>query len=250
MGMLIQFRERPIQFIYPAVSAGTLQDLQQHAQVKALQSVPGLELANEYYREGLAGSHPTMYVRASVQHRIEQLLRCALRDGYGIRIFDAFRTKTTQASILKKMEQDIRVTHPNWPAERTRAEVLCYVAPPDNSRYPVLPHNSGGALDLVLMQHGQPLDMGTAFDAPTIAAKTAYFEGGYDPHLGMSVEQWICVKENRRMLFHAMCALGFTAHEGEWWHFDLGNCRWAHVYQIDWYYPSMEEEVMALCGSR
>ncbi|MBI2344240.1 MAG: D-alanyl-D-alanine carboxypeptidase family protein [Deltaproteobacteria bacterium] len=246
MGILNQFRERPIQCVYPTVSVGRIRSLQQHAQVRALQDGPGLELANEYFREGLAGSQPTMVVRASVQHRIERLRRYALRDGYGVRIFDAFRTKRTQAAIFEKFERDICLAHPDWSSEIIRIEALRYVAPPDNSRYPVLPHNSGGALDLVLTRDGQPIDMGTPFDSPAVLSETTYFEGVQGPYSEMSVERWRRVKENRRMLFHIMCYLGFTAHEREWWHFDLGNCRWANIYRSAWYYPSMEEEVMAL----
>lgn len=118
-----------------------------------------------------------------------------------------------------------------------------YVAHPEMSRYPVLPHNSGGAIDLTLTFQDTPLDMGTNFDEPSLVSAMAYFEGEYDPSLGIPGTRWITAREHRRLLFHAMVHLGFTSNPKEWWHFDVGDCLWARVFSSEWYYPSMENEM-------
>lgn len=250
MGQLLQFREQPIQLQYPRLTAEAQLALQHGAGVTVLQPTVGLALANTYYQEGLAGALSSMYARKSVADCVEQLRHIVIGDGYGLRIFDAFRSQTTQIAIFEKIAGALQRAHPEWDLQRVQTETRRYVAHPIHSPYPVLPHNSGGALDLTLTMHGRPIDMGTAFDTPIRMSETAYFEGAHDPMQELSPERWMHIRDNRRMLFHVMCYLGFTAHEREWWHFDLGNCRWANVHNVPWYYPSMEHEVLTLCACR
>lgn len=35
------------------------------------------------------------------------------------------------------------------------------------------------------------------------------------------------VRDNRRLLYHAMTSAGFCTDPDEWWHFDYGNQKWA-----------------------
>jgi D-alanyl-D-alanine dipeptidase len=85
--------------------------------------------------------------------------------------------------------------------------------------------------------------MGTAFDAPVPASGTDYFEAEPEPQLGMTQEQWLRVRRNRRTLFNAMKAQGFMNYKAEWWHFGLGDPLWAALHDLDWCYPSMEAAI-------
>jgi len=97
-----------------------------------------------------------------------------------------------------------------------------YVARPTADPLAPPPHRSGGAVDVVLFRRtdGQPIDCGTPFDAPLAASATRHYEPeGADPEH----------RSARRTLFHAMEDAGFANYPGEWWHFDLGNQRWANL---------------------
>ena len=94
------------------------------------------------------------------------------------------------------------------------------------------------------MSNGQLLDMGTDFDAVTPMSSTNFFEQNYQINSEISEKRWYEVRINRRILFNALKHVGFTNYEVEWWHYDLGNCMWANILNKNWYYPSMENEVM------
>ena len=70
--------------------------------------------------------------------------------------------------------------------------------------------------------------MGTAFDAFTPLAATAALEGEDCP-----------VAANRRLLYTAMTAVGFTNYPEEWWHYDYGDLFWAAMTGKDALYASI-----------
>lgn len=84
-------------------------------------------------------------------------------------------------------------------------------------------HNTGGAIDLTLrsVYDGHELFMGSIFDDADGVSSTRHFETA-----GLTSQSAIEAKRNRRLLFHAMTAVGFANYAHEWWHFDFGTQMW------------------------
>lgn len=84
-------------------------------------------------------------------------------------------------------------------------------------------HNTGGAIDLTLrsLTDGNRLFMGSSFDQADEISSTTYFENS-----SMQSEKESEARANRRLLFHAMSAVGFVNYPREWWHFDYATQMW------------------------
>ena len=94
-----------------------------------------------------------------------------------------------------------------------------YISKPtkDTENPPV--HTTGGAVDVTIVNEiGQEIDMGTGFDDFSEKAHTYYFEQTTENN----------IVYNRRMLYNAMIAAGFTNLPSEWWHYDYGDKFWAY----------------------
>lgn len=112
------------------------------------------------------------------------------REGYGIKIWDAYRPVRASEAMVQ------------W-AERTRRTDLLrdgYIAA--RSR-----HNLGAAVDLTLINAitGQEIAMGTPYDMFGAAAHTKNARG--------------IIATNRQKLKTAMERQGFLNYPNEWWHF-------------------------------
>jgi D-alanyl-D-alanine dipeptidase len=112
------------------------------------------------------------------------------RDGYGIKIYDAYRPVMASEAMVA------------WAQRTNRNDLLRdgYIAA--RSR-----HNLGVAVDvtLVFLQTGNEVPMGTTFDTFSTAAHTKNARGGF--------------LQNRERLKTALERHGFTNYEKEWWHF-------------------------------
>jgi D-alanyl-D-alanine dipeptidase len=112
------------------------------------------------------------------------------RDGYGIKVFDAYRPVRASEAMVA------------WAQRTNRTDLLRdgYIAA--RSR-----HNLGVAVDvsLVHLASGNEIPMGTAFDTFSVAAHTKNARGGF--------------AENRKRLKTALERHGFLNYEKEWWHF-------------------------------
>jgi D-alanyl-D-alanine dipeptidase len=107
-------------------------------------------------------------------------------------------------------------------------------------------HGSGGALDAFLLDisTGKPTCLGVPFDCPGEATAMRFFEdennlGRYKEIISdradirqylaecgiteMTSEVFRDIRNERRLLFHAMSAVGATTYHGECWHFNFGN---------------------------
>lgn len=134
------------------------------------------------------------------------------RDGYRLKIWDAFRPRSAQ-EIMFKIESD---------------EV--YVADPAVGSN----HNRGASVDVTLIdEDGNELEMPTGFDNFTEKASRNYS--------GMSEE----AKKNMDYLTEVMIRHGFEPIRSEWWHFNDSEVRSYDLIDI-----SLEEWVNAYFLSR
>lgn len=192
-----------------------------------------------YYRLGLAGSEPQIRVREPVAKALARVA-AALPAGLGLTLLDGFRSRATSLAIFERIKGEIAAANPDWDGARLEQETRRFCAhPSDPGHYPVPPHLSGGAIDLLLhdLASGEPLDFGTGFDDISERAESDYFER---PCAGMSEARRLQIRDNRRLLFWLMRREGFSNYPGEWWHFDLGDCLWARFRGGEYRYPAAE----------
>ncbi len=247
--LLQGFAATPIEFSYSHATPNVIKELQQLNGIREIAPQANMRVLNAYYKANYPGALARVYTRESVYNR---LLRLAdlLAPTAGIEIFDAFRTLKTQQHLFHLLSQEIKLAHSEWDAARVEEEVLKFVSHPSDPSHFALPlHNSGGAIDLTIYDQasGRLWDMGTGIDTANELSFSDYFERDYDPNINSNINEtrWYTVRQNRRILFNAMCYLGFVNFANEWWHYDLGDCNWAEQKKTPWFYPSMEKIVIA-----
>ncbi len=215
--------------------------LKHNASPVELTVLPSIRPGNVYYKAGYEGTSEKMLCRQAVLLQMEKAQRL-LQNGYEFHVFDAFRTKKTQRYLFDKIKKDMAEKYPVLSPEELMMLTRRFVAHPDEvSRFPIAPHNSGGALDLTLYSQGHPVEMGTEFDEMSALAATLFFENEFDPSYGIPPQKWEEIRHNRRLLLDCMTEVGFVNYPHEWWHFDLGDCFWAEIYGSSWSYGSLEE---------
>lgn len=182
---------------------------------------------SKYYRwveqdgAALPGSSPSIMCRKTVCEMVKKA-EDLLPEGYKFVIFDAYRPAAVQQSLwdyfrARKVEEFPGAT----PEEIDYQTMFCVSFPSYNILLPSL-HNTGGAVDLTIVgPDGKELDMGCEFDEFTDRAWTTYYEAGQG---GEGVND--TARDNRRMLYNVMTAVGFTNFPSEWWHFDYGDEKW------------------------
>lgn len=200
---------------------------------------------NSYFKRGLKGTRPTIYLRSAVSDRLRHAAKL-LPDGFSIAVFDGFRSLETQWSIWYEFYNTNRARHPEWTEDQIYKETRKFASNPDEKgRFPVPPHQSGGAVDVGLIDaSGNLLNMGGDFDEMGDRSSTAFYEKGRPAKSATSQALWAEARKNRRILFHAMVESGFSNYSEEWWHYDLGTCVWSNIHQSDWFYSSMEPDVL------
>jgi D-alanyl-D-alanine dipeptidase len=224
----------------------SLSSINKGTEMVPVESKNSIKVANAYFISGHDGTYEKLFIRKTVLEKIELILS-DLGDEFGIIIFDAFRSKATQMSIYKSFFNEISAREPHWDLNKIEEETKKFVAHPDDkARFEVSPHNSGGAIDLTFTYKNLPLNMGTEFDDLTTLAQTNYFEKEYLENSCFSLEEWMSIRNNRRILFNSMKRLGFTNYPEEWWHYDFGNCLWSNFIGEKWFFDSADEDVKAL----
>ncbi len=175
----------------------------------------GLLQDPRYFAMGLPGAVASCSVREGVADALAKA-DASLPNGMRLLIWDGFRSLETQAALYNGYVDELLVIHPDWPVWELEEQAARYVTPPSPSRVAPPPHLTGGAVDLTLVDSdGQPLDLGTHFDAFVPEAGALALESTDSP-----------ARANRRILYWAMAQAGFTGYVEEWWHFDLGNQFW------------------------
>jgi D-alanyl-D-alanine dipeptidase len=185
----------------------------------------GSVICDAAYRKGGRGAPDRCYVRLGVAERLLWAL-ALLPSGVRFVVFDSWRPLDLQRRLFDDQVAQLLLQHPEWTAEAARAQAALFVADPDAS---TPPHCTGGAVDLGLAaRDGTPLEFGTEFDDFSPRSATRYFEDALDAGRILSASEEEALRD-RRMLFHALAAAGFTNYPAEWWHFDYGDAFWAQA---------------------
>jgi len=132
------------------------------------------------------------YLHRDAADALQRAVELAAVHGLRLRIFDAFRPSEAQWVLWN------HTPDPEFLADPRRGS----------------PHSRGVAVDLTLIDlAGEPLDMGTGFDAFTPLSHHGALEIGED------------AQRNRHFLLGLMTAAGWDFYRNEWWHYQLFGSR-------------------------
>ncbi len=172
----------------------------------------------QYFQWDLPGARPHSLVRTGVAERLAAAA-ASLAGGLTLVVWDGWRSFRTQEALYADWRGQLAEQHPDWSGDRLDTETARYVSVPSDDPLRPAPHITGAAVDLTLGdENGEPLDLGTNFDAFVPEAGAMALEDTPGP-----------ARDLRRLLFWAMIAQGFTAYVEEWWHFDHGDQFWGSV---------------------
>lgn len=165
-----------------------------------------------YYISDIKGATDKCIMRRMVYERLK-MAESFLPEGYRLKIYDAWRPFEVQYSLYTNYRNTVAENNPTSSEEEIDEITKLFVSKPLKDEFEGPVHATGGAIDLTIVNSdGKELDMGTEFDHFGKEANTDYYENTDT-----------AVKENRRMLYHAMTKAGFTNLPTEWWHYDYGN---------------------------
>jgi len=190
---------------------------------EALIDIPG-DFANEpmYFKQGLTDDD-SIKLREGV---VERLLKAKknLPKGWNFKIWDGYRPLSIQEKLYKGL-WDLRVAeNPSLDEAGLKESVEKFVAFPSYDAKKPSPHNTGGAVDLTIINsRGEELPMGSEFDEFHERSYGNYFDiepGSIDGMAGI-------YRENRLVLKEILKEEGFAPYKWEWWHFSYGNQDWA-----------------------
>ena len=134
-------------------------------------------------------SAPKAYLRKPVADALYKIQSELIEDGYGIKVFDAYRPYEATVLFYETYHDTTFVASP------LRGSI----------------HNRGCAVDLTIIDltSGLELDMGTPFDDFTEKAAIDYINLQKN------------VIDNREKLISIMKKYGFEPYSAEWWHFNF-----------------------------
>ncbi|OGE20246.1 hypothetical protein A3E45_05180 [Candidatus Daviesbacteria bacterium RIFCSPHIGHO2_12_FULL_43_11] len=215
------------------------------------------ERTDSPYENNLAGSLLTMFVRESVAKQLQEAQQL-LPSGMYLIVFDAYRTLEVQQSLFDQYYKELKKQNPGWSEKQLLAETQKYVSIPSEDPTRPSPHNTGGSVDTAIFElpekidkkvkeingklqllsssewqeayqlemekitlikdHAKLLEFGTPFDYGGKEAALNFLEQ-LSKERALTKEEMIA-KDNRRLLFNIMTAVGFEPYEDEWWHFN------------------------------
>ena len=132
------------------------------------------------------------YLHSDAEKRFRRAIELAQAQGYGLKIFDAFRPSEAQWVLWN------HTPDPDFLADPKRGS----------------PHSRGVAVDLTLTHpSGDDLEMGTPFDT--------FSPLSHHGNTDVSAE----AQRNRSLLLGIMSAAGWDFYSKEWWHYQLFDSR-------------------------
>jgi D-alanyl-D-alanine dipeptidase len=178
-------------FLFSRLAFGKETDPAEFVDIKSVDKTIVIDLryasANNVAHRPLYPPGTPALVRASVAKRLALAQEYLRKKGYGLKIWDAYRSQSTQEQLWRIMQN------------------RSYVADPKEGRGM---HVRGAAVDATLVDaEGRDVPMPTDFDSFTDAALLEY--KGRDP----------IVRANLKLLQKAMAHGGFYGLRTEWWHF-------------------------------
>lgn len=187
---------------------------------------PEIQCNPQYRIRGVPHSLDCCYCRRGVARKLAQISEWLRSSHLTLIIWDAWRPIVVQRALYDAYKDRLGHEHPHASEDELDARTQRFVAFPSRDPARPSPHLTGGALDVTLGDvQGHELRMGTGFDDFSDGAMTRYYEV-------LQEQRPLTEKEseflrNRRLLAHLMAQAGFMNYEQEWWHYDLGNRRWA-----------------------
>ncbi len=145
-----------------------------------------------------------------------------------IKIFDAYRPIAVQQFMVDYTFQTL--WQQQFPQQaslspeqhKTLMEQVhqFWAQPSENPKTPP-PHSTGAAIDITLVnEKGETLEMGSAIDELSPRSYPNYYQDSTS-----ATDQ--LYHQRRELLKAVMTEAGFRQHPKEWWHFSLGDQRWA-----------------------
>ncbi len=166
-----------------------------------------------YFKWGFSETD-AIYLREGLVAKLKEAHEL-LPKGFDFKIWDGFRTLKTQEILYKDYWERLVKENPSWSDEQLREAVEVFVSPASRDPLFPAPHNTGGAVDLTLIdESGSEVLMGAEFDE--------FNEKSYTNHYGSGN-----FHENRMLLKEVLESVGFVNYEEEWWHFSFGDQAWA-----------------------
>ncbi len=178
-----------------------------------------IKVSPQYFYQGLSGAVDGCYLRKSAAVLLKKALE-RLPKGLTFKVFDAWRPIEVQTALFRRFYDSLKADNPDWNDEQLTVETKKFVSLPSMDPERPSVHNSGGAIDLTIIEinSGRELNMGTGFDDFTEKSLTAHFEDSDHAE----------IRDNRRLLYRVMTEAGFTNYPLEWWHYDYGDSFWSY----------------------
>jgi D-alanyl-D-alanine dipeptidase len=175
-----------------------------------------------YYKAGHTNT-PEIKLRAGVVERLRKAQNKLKQIGkYKLKIFDGFRTVALQEKMYNKAYKIFEIENPDFNGKELKELTHKFWAFPDRNPLSPPPHNTGGAVDLTIVnEKNVEISMGTGFDDLTEKASTDYYSTK-----GQKEKNADIYNANRILLKQVMEEAGFKNYPEEWWHFDYGNQEW------------------------
>lgn len=176
---------------------------------------------------GFKNAEKKCLLREEVEEMLQEAARL-LPDGLHFILWDAWRPFALQEELfISYSEKIIRDFHlEDVSKEEQVKKISQFVANPIRDEEFPPAHTTGGAVDVTIADaDGNLLEMGTGFDAFSVATRAAYYESKEAEGLPDAE----VIRNNRRMLYHIMKKAGFSNLPSEWWHYEFGDMNWAHI---------------------
>jgi len=178
------------------------------------------------------GDASPYYLRQSVLdalfHAQQELQK--QQPAWQFQIFDAYRPIAVQQFMVDYTFQTLwqeqfpeQVSLSSQQHQTLMEKVHQFWAAPSEDSHTPPPHSTGAAIDLTLVNEtGETLDMGSAIDELSPRSDPTYYQ-----QASSKTEQ--LYHQRRELLKTVMNEAGFCQHPNEWWHFSLGDQRWASL---------------------
>ncbi|KTC92549.1 M15 family metallopeptidase [Fluoribacter dumoffii] len=165
-------------------------------------------------------------MRKTVFEKLKQA-QSLLPQGLRFCLYESYRSLALQKSLFDIRYAKVEKQHPEWSSEQIFIETTRMVSPVTNldGSPNIPPHSTGAAIDIYLInEQGEAIEMG-------IHPKDWMedLEGTLSVTASTIISEQ--AKQNRRIMSHALEAVGFVNYRHEYWHWSYGDRYWAYYKQ-------------------